>query len=259
MFALLPRPIILELGEVEFIDRETAPQPKEEKKWLWDPIRTELQAIATSALNRPKKLLDDTFGDETTAVDISEVLQRAKSCLGLHTRKSINAVVNTELCGACEELQIRQNEIVRIKSEEEGPTTGDRTTQVDIKASFLPSDPFMTESGTVTCPFQVHLSVYRFFRSIPEKEWESAQLHQYTSNVIHKLSLGLCVRPDQEGSSRDDLSTSDQQGPLATEASRDETALSFEVAQLDLSPADPHVNTPDDSTLKSIETAAGPV
>lgn len=258
MFTLLPRPIILEVGEMEFTDRETAPKPEEEKQWLWDPICTELQAIATSALNRPKKLLEDTFGDETTAVNTSEVLQCAKSCLGLHTRKSIGVVVYPKLDEACEELQIKQNEILRIKSEEEGPTSENKTTRVDVEAFFLPSDPFMTESGTVTCPFQVHLSVCRFFRSIPEKEWESAQLHQYTSNVIHKLSLGLCVTPDQEGSSRDDLSTSDQEGPLVTKASRDETALSFEVAQLDLSPADSHINTPDNSTGKSIETTARP-
>jgi hypothetical protein len=171
-------------------------------------------------------------------VDTSEVLQRAKSCLGLHTRKSINAVVNTELGGACEELQIRQNEIMRIKSEEEGTTTGNRTTQVDIKASFLPSDPFMTESGTVTCPFQVHLSVCRFFRSIPEKEWESVQLHQYTSNVIHKLSLGLCVRPDQEESSRDDSWMTGPEGKFSTGAISDSTAPSVEGPQSDDSRAD---------------------
>jgi hypothetical protein len=217
-----------------------------------------LQAIATSALNRPKKLLDDTFGDETTAVDISEVLQRAKSCLGLHTRKSINAVVNTELCGACEELQIRQNEIVRIKSEEEGPTTGDRTTQVDIKASFLPSDPFMTESGTVTCPFQVHLSVYRFFRSIPEKEWESAQLHQYTSNVIHKLSLGFCVRPDQEGPSRDNSLLTGPGKKSSTGAVSNFTAPSVGTTGLDYSRADSQIHKSDADTERDDESAVRP-
>jgi hypothetical protein len=261
MSTLLPRPIILEVGEMEFTDRETAPKPEEEKQWLWDPIRTELQAIATSVLDLSKKLIEDTFGNETTAVGTSEVLKRAKSCLGLHTRKSIGVVVYPELNKACEELQTKQNKILSIKSEEKGPTSGNRTTRVEIEASFLPPELCMTESGTVAIIFQVFLSVFRFFRStsIPGEERESAQLHQYTSNVIHKLSLGFCLRPDQEGSSRDDLSTSDQERPLVTKASRDETALSFEITQLDLSPADSHVNTPDDSTLKSIETAAGPV
>jgi hypothetical protein len=243
---------------VEFIDRETAPKPEEEKQWLWDPIRTELQAIATSALNRPKKLLEDTFSDETTAVDTSEVLQGAKSCLGLHTRKSINAVVNTELGGACEKLQSKQNEIVRIKSEEEEPTTGDRTTEVDIKASFLPSDPFKTESGTVTCPFQVHLQVYRSFRSTPEKEWESAQLYQYTSNVMHKLSLGLCVRPDQEGLSRDNSLLTGPEGNPSTGAISDSTAPSVEGARLDDSRADSQIYESDANTERDDESAVRP-
>ncbi|KAH8080773.1 hypothetical protein HD553DRAFT_325752 [Filobasidium floriforme] len=200
-------------GEVEFIDCETAPEPREEEKWLWDPLRTELQAIATSALDLPKKLIEDTFGSETTAVDTSGVLQSAKSCLGLHTRNHIGVVVYPKLNEACEELQIRQNEILSIRSEKEGSKFENRTTQVDIKAAFLPSDPYMTESGTVICPFQVHLSVCRFFRSIPEEERESTRLHQYTFNVKHKLSLGLCVRPDQEGPSRDNSLLTGPEGP----------------------------------------------
>lgn len=255
MFALLPRPIILELGEVEFTDRETALKPKEEKQWLWNPIRTELQAIATSALNRPKKLLQDTFGDEATAVDTSEVLHRAKSCLGLHTRKPIGAVVHPELSGACKELQTKQNEILSIKSEEEGPTSGNRTTRVNIKASFLPSDPFMTESGTVTFFFQVFLDVFRFFRS---KERESAQLHQYTSQVTHKLSLDFRVRPDQEGTFRDDSLITGPEGKSSTGAISDSTAPSVEGPRSDDSRADSQIHKSDANTESDNESAVRP-
>jgi hypothetical protein len=221
-------------------------------------ICTDLQEIATSALDLPKKLIEDTFGNGTTAVDTSEVLQRAKSCLGLHTRKSTGVVVYPKLNEACEKLQIRQNEILSIRSEKEGPKFENRTTQVDIKAAFLSSDPFMTESGTVTCPFQVHLSVYWSFRSIPEKEWESAQLYQYTSNVIHKLSLGLCVRPDQEGSSRDNSLLTGPEGNSSTGAVSNITAPSVGTTGLDYSRADSQIHKSDADTESDDESAVRP-
>jgi hypothetical protein len=256
--ALLPRPVVLEVGEVEFTDREKNPKPEEEKQWLWDPIGTQLQAIATSALNRPKKLLEDTFGNETTTMDTSEVLQRAKSCLGLHTRKSIGVVVYPQLSEACEELRIKQNEILSIRSGEEGPTSENRTTRVDIEASFLPSEPFMTESGTVAFFFQVFLSVFRFFRStsIPGEERGSAQLHQYTSQVTQKLSLGFRVRPNQEGSFRDASLITGPEGKSSTRTISNSTAPSVEGPRSDDSRADSQTPKSYANTESDNESAA---